>query len=344
MDRQAAIVIVTCNSARFLAACLESALARSTDVVVVDNASVDDTLAVARRYPAVKLVANSNNAGFAAAVNQGIRSTVSGYILLLNPDAVLQSSIEPLIDACTRPDVAAAAGKLTDSSGHPQSGFTLRRFPTASTLTFELLGFNRLWPGNPVNHRYRCHDIDLGKPGFADQPAGAFLLFRRSLWLELDGFDEQFHPLWFEDVDFLLRASQKGHKIWFNPEVVALHYGGHSVEALHPATRRAYWYDSLLKYAAKHFRPAGVRVVAAAVLAGWAARRFVDLLLRLTGSDAGRSLGSGDQYVKVLRLAGSCLCSGAARKPPVLARAFLDGEEVEEARKAKLRNSHSHGL
>jgi GT2 family glycosyltransferase len=342
MDRQPAIIIVSFNSAEFLPACLESALAQSSEVVVVDNASQDASAEVARRFPAARLIANATNEGFAAAVNQGVRSTVSAHILLLNPDAVLQTALDPLIEACTRGDVAAAAGKLIDARGDVQSGFSVRSFPNVSTLVFESLGLNRLWPSNPVNRRYRCLDLDLNRAQFVDQPAGAFLAFRRSLWEELGGFDEQFYPLWFEDVDFLFRASQKGYKTWYEPTVIALHYGGHSIAGMEPSTRQYYWYGSLLRYAAKHFHPVALRVVAAAVLAGWVARIFVGLFLRRTGSDAGRGFDSDAKSRKVLRLAGAYLWSGHRRQHPARGEVHVDG--VEDVSKTKLRNSHSHGL
>ncbi len=75
-----------------------------------------------------------------------------------------------------------------------------------------MLGLNRLWPGNPVNRRYRCLDLDLEAAADVEQPAGAFLLIRRDAWQALGGFDEGFHPIWFEDVDFLKRARDAGYR------------------------------------------------------------------------------------------------------------------------------------
>ena len=67
-----------------------------------------------------------------------------------------------------------------------------------------------MWPGNPVNRRWRCHDLDLSVAQDVEQPAGACLLVRGSVWQELGGLDERFHPLWFEDVDFCQRLKQRG--------------------------------------------------------------------------------------------------------------------------------------
>ncbi len=105
------IVIVTYNSGAEIGPCLDAAATSGAQVVVVDNASHDSTLAEVQRR-GVKLIANSGNRGFAGAVNQGFRALDCPYILLLNPDAVIQTSLEPLRAACDLPR-AAARGRET---------------------------------------------------------------------------------------------------------------------------------------------------------------------------------------------------------------------------------------
>src|SRR5437762_12397817 len=112
------IVIVTHNSAAHVGGCLDAALGSGAQVVVVDNASQDDTCAAVTARGA-RLIANTANRGFAAAVNQGIRTLDTPYILLLNPDAILQSDLEPLRAACDLPGIAGAGGKLLDAAGRP---------------------------------------------------------------------------------------------------------------------------------------------------------------------------------------------------------------------------------
>ncbi|MGH9648146.1 MAG: glycosyltransferase family 2 protein [Bryobacteraceae bacterium] len=240
-------------------------MAPNVSATVVDNASADQTVEQVRRRPGVKLVANRENLGFAGAANQGFRATIGDPILLLNPDVQVRTSLIPLIDACR--EHGLAAGQLTGPDGRAQAGFTIRRFPTPASLAFELLGINRLWPGNAVNRRYRYLDRDLNLEGPVEQPAGAFLMTRRDVWEQLGGFDESFHPVWFEDVDFCRRAADAGYRIQYLPWVRAEHLGGHSVHKLPAASMEVYWYDSLLRYGAKHFRPWPYRgVCLAAVL------------------------------------------------------------------------------
>lgn len=262
---EVAAIVVTHNSEAVIGPCLD-ALRGKMRAVVVDNASSDRSVAEARKRGWVEVVANPANRGFAAAVNLGARAVDAAYLLLLNPDAVLDGEIEPLLEACR--EYGLAAGCLVGPGGAPQAGFAVRTLPTPSTLIFECLGINRLWPQNAVNRRYRCLDLDLRKPHLVEQPAGAFLMIRRDLFETLGGFDELFWPVWFEDVDFCRRAAGRGVRAAYVPAVRALHQGGHSVGTLPRSSQRVYWYGSLLKYAGKHYRSSHFRAVCGAVILG----------------------------------------------------------------------------
>ncbi|HEY1337255.1 MAG TPA: glycosyltransferase family 2 protein [Bryobacteraceae bacterium] len=299
---QAGIVIVTYNSQAEIGECLDAAITSGAEIVVVDNASSDRTVAEVE-HRKVRLIANSSNRGFAAAVNQGFSVLDCEFILVLNPDAVLQSGLDPLIDACRLPHAAGAGGSLLDSEGRPQIGFMVRKFPTSVALVLESVLLNRLWPDNPVNRSYRCLGLDYSIPSAVEQPAGAFLMLRRDVWQELRGFDEGFYPLWFEDVDFCRRAVDRGYQLYFAPHAVAKHTGAHSIVRLPVEMRRFYWYRSLLRYSARHFHAISFRVVCLAVVLG--------SLLRVLGESVSQlSLSPMAVYGKVVRLAGRCLFFG----------------------------------
>ena len=303
------IVIVTYHSEAEIGPCLDAALSSGAEIVVVDNASADGTLSEVRRRP-VRLIANSTNRGFATAVNQGFAVLQCPHILLLNPDSVLQTGLTSLRDACALPGVAGAGGLLLDSGGRPQVGFMVRRFPTATSLSLEALLLNRVWPGNPVNRRYRALDLDYSCRREVDQPAGAFLMLRRTVWEELGGFDEEFFPLWFEEVDFCRRAASRGYRLYFEPAAVAKHTGAHSISQLTVEMRRIYWYRSLLKYSARHFRPTAFRWVCLAVAAGSVLRMIAESVLE-------RRLQPMATYGEVVRLAGRALVFGWPDQPAV---------------------------
>ncbi len=299
------IVIVTYNSEAEIGPCLGAALATGAEVIVVDNASADGTLAQIRRRGAA-LIANPVNRGFAAAVNQGIRAIGADFILLLNPDAVMQTGLEALRAACEPPEVGAVGGKLVDSGNSPQVGFTVRNLPTPLTLAFEVLLINRLWPGNPVNWHYRCHGFDYDKPAEVEQPAGAFLMFRREVWEQVGGLDEGFYPIWFEDVDFCKRLRDDGYHVYYEPRAIATHLGGHSIRKILLEKRELYWYGSLLKYGSKYFHRGSARLLCLAVIIGSLLRMPMGIILQ-------RSFQPVAVYGRVMRLAGQYLLFGPGK-------------------------------
>ena len=296
------IVVVTYNSEDVIERCLESC--RAYETIVVDNASTDGTLETVRRSHA-RLIANDENRGFAAAVNQGVRALSTDFVVLLNPDVVLETPLDAL--AAAGP---ISAGCLLDQDGQPQAGFTVRRFPSPAVLALEVLGLNRLFPRNRANRAYRYLDRDLSAGGPVEQPAGALLGFERKVWDRLNGFDENFHPIWFEDVDFCKRASELGYRIEFVPAVKGRHVGGHSVGKLGWECRERYWYGSLLKYASKHFSRAGYRFLCAAVVLGSAFRAVAGTLRRrslrpvavFAGVSGSAARGSRVRQVRVIQI------------------------------------------
>ena len=254
-----------------------------------------------RAQGGAKLIANDTNRGFAAAVNQGVREAGGNdFILVLNPDTQLLTAIDTLVEASERHGLSA--GRLVDADGNTQAGFTIRRLPTPISLVFELLGINRLWPSNPANRAYRYLDRDLDRPGPVEQPAGAFLMFRQDVWQKLGGFDEQFYPVWFEDVDFCRRAADAGYQIAYVPSVAARHQGGHSVSRISSQRRASYWCVSLLTYAVKHFRPWAFRGICAAVVLSSVPRMVAEMISE-------RTLSSVVTYCNIMRFAGRCLVS-----------------------------------
>lgn len=293
MSLDVAAVVVTYNSALEIDNCLRS-LENVGEIVVVDNGSTDDTCRIVGRCrKGVQLIANPENRGFAGAANQGVKATVSPLILFLNPDAALLTDLQPLVQQLQTPGVGAVAGRLVDESGRTQVGFNIRAFPTPARLAFEALLLNRLWPGNPVNRRYRCLDLDYDRMQDVEQPAGAFLMVRRDVLEAAGWWDERFFPLWFEDVDFCQRIRRAGYAIRYVPACVARHRGAHSLARIPVEQKQIYWYGSLLSYTDKHFPP-----VAKGGMRAWV---FLGAVLRMLGA-----LGRGEAwkfYGKVMALA-----------------------------------------
>ena len=265
-------IVVTYNSGAAIAACLEALTREDCAIIVVDNASSDDTVQrveeFAKRHPA-RLLANEQNRGFGAAVNQGAREASGDVLLILNPDAIAEPGAVAAMLSCmnsTRAD--AVGGALLETDGQPARGFAFRRLPTLWPLIFEATLVNQLWPGNPVNRRNRCLDADYSRQQEVEQPAGACLAVRRTAFERVGGFDEQFFPVWFEDVDLCKRLRDQSSSIFYCPEARFHHGGAHSVGQLSFRDKQLFWYSNMLRYARKHFSSGQVFLLRLAIIKG----------------------------------------------------------------------------
>ena len=275
-------IVVTYNSADTIGTCLEALAREGCEIVVVDNASQDDTVRRVEEFVAwheLRLLANDHNRGFAAAANQGVRETGGDVLLVLNPDSIAEPGAVPALMQCmATTDAGAAGGALLRSDGQPARGFAFRRLPTLATFLCEAMLVNQLWPGNPVNRRYRCLDADYSQQQEVEQPAGACLAITRAAWDSVGGFDEQFYPVWFEDVDLCKRLLERGSKIIYCPTAPFRHGGAHSVGQLSFRDKQVFWYGNMLRYARKHFTSGQVVILRAGILAGMLVRSFAALL------------------------------------------------------------------
>lgn len=279
-DPSISALVVTWHSRDDIDTCLHALSPQVDEVIVVDNHSSDGTAEwVRRHFPAAVVIANVENLGFAAAVNEGARVARGDYLLLLNPDTrVLAGAIRALADALAGDlSVAAAGGHLVDEAGRTQRGFTVRRFPSVSSLAADLLLLEELWPTNPWTRRYRALDLDYAQAQDVEQPAAACLMVRRTVFETLGGFDERFTPAWFEDVDFCRRLAAAGHRVRFVPDARVEHRGGSSLSHLPRRDFLDLWYRNMRHYVAKHHGRAAELVLRAAIAAGMMLRMFVSV-------------------------------------------------------------------
>lgn len=285
------VVVVTWNSAPWIARCLDAIEAGcaglSWEVIVHDNASRDETAAIAEALLGVgrgTVVRSDRNDGFAGGVNRAVARARGRHVLLLNPDCELAPGcVETLVRRLAARDGAvAAAPLLLDEDGRPQREFQLRRFPTLRTFASELFLTERLFGSDSEIDRYRCRDLDVGVEQPVEQPAGAALLLRREIFDLLGPLDERFAPAWFEDVDYCKRIAEAGREILFVPSARATHHGGASLVEMQSGEFVEIWYRNLWRYAEKWltsdererlrwFIIAGMGMRAAAVIAGLSA-------------------------------------------------------------------------
>lgn len=276
------VIVVTYNSGAPIEECLRALATQNCEIMVVDNASQDDTVARVQALAgevALQLLTISRNTGFAAGVNHGVRAASGDVLLILNPDAVAEpGAIDALVTCLADCKADAAGGALLDSDGHPARGFAFRRIPTLTALLFEVLLVNQAWPGNPVNRRYRCLEADYSKQQAIEQPAGACLAVTRKAWDLVGGMDPAFYPVWFEDVDFCQRLLDRDAAIVYCPGARFHHSGAHSVGQMKFGDKQMYWYQNMVRYARKHFSRAQVLILRVAILKGMGLRMLVSQL------------------------------------------------------------------
>ncbi len=260
-------VIVSYNVAPLLHECLAS-IAEAAEaggitvhVVVIDNASSDHSVEVARANRNTTVVANTRNVGFGVACNQGIsiaRAIGSEHVLFLNPDARLApDALAALRNALeTSPRHAIAGPDLRFPDGRPQP--SRRRFPNLATLLVESTPLQ--WRGGgidgspgwpliePIIRRYQCADL-ADVPGTVDWISGACLLIRVTALAAVGGFDPAFF-LYFEETDLAHRLRKSGWTCTYTPEARVFHHRSQSADQ-NIGARDRHYYASKMTYAAR---------------------------------------------------------------------------------------------
>lgn len=295
MTASLAIVIVNWNAGSALRECLESIAAADRDgltleqIVLVDNASDDDSLANCRGIDLpLKVIRNSQNAGFSRACNQGARITSANYLLFLNSDVRL--SPRALAEAVAFLERRDAGGigicgiRLTSPDGGPST--CAARLPrpgnlVAHSLALHLLS-SRLFPPRFLS------PAELTESRAVEQIMGAFFLVRRQVFEALGGFDERFF-LYYEEVDFSARARNAGWTSYYLADVTATHVGGGCSRRV-PAFRLFHSLNSRLAYAHKHFSALGCALVTAAALLAEPVARLVRACLLRSGGEVRHTL------------------------------------------------------
>jgi GT2 family glycosyltransferase len=252
----ASVVIVNWNTRGLLAQCLQSIEAEIAserfEVIVVDNASSDDSCEMVRRdFPRVRLIANSENRGFAAANNQGIAIAQGRYILLLNSDTiVLDSAIEKTIAFADRHHDAAVVGcRVLNADRSLQLSCFM--FPSVLNFFLHSTYLYRLFPRNRLFGREQMTWWDRDDEREVDVVTGCYMLVRRAAIGEVGVMDERFF-MYAEETDWCLRFAAKGWKNRFTPEAEIIHLGGGSAPKL-SANRARVTNRSFVRYMFKHW-------------------------------------------------------------------------------------------
>jgi N-acetylglucosaminyl-diphospho-decaprenol L-rhamnosyltransferase len=280
-------VIVNYQSYDELRNCLES-LDRACDrisVVVVDHASVSGTAdELGRTFPEIRLLRLPDNHGFAAGINRGARETDSPFLLLLNPDCVVEPDTCCRLAACMEDHdgVGVVGPRIRNADGSVQQ--SARRFPDFTTaIAGRSSWLTRVAPNNPLSrHNLPVQGSLSAARREVDWVSGACMLVRRAAFDAVSGMDEGFFLYW-EDADFCQRLKHAGFRTMYCPEAVATHVGGRSSRHAADASLEAF-HRSALRLYSKHAGPVG-RLLTPLVFIGLRIRlAFMKRLVRMRKS------------------------------------------------------------
>jgi GT2 family glycosyltransferase len=251
------IIIVNYNVKHFIEQCLISVFNAcaniQAEVFVVDNNSVDGSCAMIKeRFQKVKLIENKKNVGFSSANNQAIKKAQGQYILLLNPDTVVE---EDTFEKCiqfmdSNIDAGGLTVKMIDGKGNflPESK---RALPTPTVSFYKIFGFTRLFPKSKRFARYYLGHLNENKTSAIEILPGAFMLLRKKT-LDKTGILDEDYFMYGEDIDLSYRITQAGYKNFYYPETTIIHYKGESTKK--GSLNYVYvFYKAMIIFAQKHF-------------------------------------------------------------------------------------------
>lgn len=251
------VIIVNYNVEYFLEQCLNSvykALEKvEGEVFVVDNNSIDGSCAMVKsKFPKAILIENKTNTGFSKANNQAIALAKGEYVLLLNPDTVVEEDtfVKTVNFMDAHPESGGLGVKMIDGKGHflPESK---RGLPTPSVAFYKIFGLSALFPRSKKFSKYHLGYLDKDKTHEIEILSGAFMMMRKSVLEKIGYLDENFF-MYGEDIDMSYRIILGGYKNYYFPETRIIHYKGESTKKS-SVNYVFVFYNAMIIFAKKHF-------------------------------------------------------------------------------------------
>lgn len=232
------VIIVNYNVKELLEQCIKSILSASqklnVEIIVVDNNSFDGSIEHLKtkfpNQPKLKLIESPVNLGFAKANNLGVKEAAGEYLLILNPDTILQEdTLEKTLQFYkTTPGIGAMTCKLILPNGKLDLACR-RSFPTPSVAVYRILGLSRIFPKNRMFGKYNLTYLNENETYEVDAIVGAFMLIKKDIYEKVKGFDEDYF-MYGEDLDLCFRIKKEGYGIYYYPDTSIIHYKGESTK------------------------------------------------------------------------------------------------------------------
>lgn len=296
------IIIVSWNVADLLMGCLRSIAATcpaDTEIIVVDSASSDDTVArIQAGFPDVLLLPQSENVGFTKGTNIGLAAAHGGFLMLLNPDTELLEGAAGAMMAALRenPAMGIVGPRTLNPDGSDQS--TRRRFPTFRTAVFESTWLQPYAPRGLLD-AYTVRDVADDAAAPVDWAQGSCLLARREVYAAIGGLDEGF-IMYSEELDWCHRAKDAGWGVLYLGSARIIHYGGQS-SAQVPARTHILFNQSKLRYMRKYHGRAAAQLLRLVLLANFAVQLVLEGIKGLLGHKRALRRERVNIYWQVLR-------------------------------------------
>jgi len=252
------IIIVNYNVKYFLEQCLKAVqkamVGIDAEVWVVDNNSVDGSVEMlSAKFKWVHVIANAQNTGFSKANNQAIQTSTGAYILLLNPDTVVEEDtfLKCIAFMDHHPEAGALGVRMVDGSGNflPESK---RGLPTPEVALYKMFGLNKIFPKSKKFGRYHLGFLSEHETNEVEVLAGAFMFMRKKALEEAGLLDEAFF-MYGEDIDLSFRLIKAGYKNYYFPETSIIHYKGESTKK-GSANYVKIFYQAMVIFARKHYK------------------------------------------------------------------------------------------
>ena len=272
-----AAVLVSYESATDLPTCIGSlpaaAAPHEVEVVVVDNASRDDSAGVARAA-GVKVIENPANVGYSAAANRGAAAVHAPWLLVANPDTRLEpgSLARLLATGEADPRIGCVGPHLRNPDGTDYP--TGRGFPSLLVGGLHAL-LAPVWPGNPATRRYHLTGLDRSRPVAVDWVSGACMLLRRAAFDAVGGFDPGYF-MYFEDMDLCLRLQRAGWRVVYDGQAHVEHTVGGSTRSA-PYRKVVHHHRSTVRFYRRRYAGDPRVLLTPLVAAGLAVRGLVSL-------------------------------------------------------------------
>jgi len=251
------IIIVSYNVREFLEQALVSIKKAveniSCEIFVVDNASSDGSPdIIAKKFPDVKLIQNSENLGFAKANNQAMRLSQGQYVCVINPDTIVQENtfLQVIKFLEKNAQVGAVGCKILNPDGTLQLACR-RSYPTPWVAFTKIVGLARLFPTSKIFGRYNLTFLDPEQTVEVEAISGSFMVVRRETIDQVGMFDESFF-MYGEDLDWCFRIRKGGWGIYYLPTTQIVHFKGESSKKS-PFEQRRLFYEAMHLFVKKHF-------------------------------------------------------------------------------------------